>query len=75
LPRKNDGTALAKWRLVRTSILFLLAGLVLPQQAAFRSEVALVRIDVEVLHNGQPVEELTRDDFEITDNGAAIESR
>jgi hypothetical protein len=47
---------------VRTSVLFLLAGLVLPKQAAFRSEIALVRVDVEVMHNGQPVEELTKDD-------------
>jgi hypothetical protein len=30
-----------------------------------RSEVALVRVDVEVMHHGQPVEKLTKDDFEI----------
>lgn len=54
---------------MRASVLFVLAGVALPQQAAFRSEIALVRVDVEVMHNGQPVEELTKDDFEVTDNG------
>jgi VWFA-related protein len=54
---------------VRTSALVILAGLAVPQQAAFRSEIALVRVDVEVMHNGHPLEALTREDFEITDNG------
>jgi VWFA-related protein len=54
---------------VRTSALLLLAGLAMPQQPAFRSEIALVRLDVEVRHNGQPVEELPREDFEVFDNG------
>src|SRR5262245_2232364 len=54
---------------VRAFELLLFAGLALPQQATFRSEIALVRVDVEVMHNGQPVEELTQNDFEVTDNG------
>jgi VWFA-related protein len=54
---------------VRASAVLLLAGLALPHQATFRSEIALVRVDVEVLHNGQPVEQLTRDDFDVMDNG------
>src|SRR5690349_14933431 len=51
------------------STVVLLVGLALQQQATFRSEVAMVRVDAEVLHQGQPVEELTKDDFQVTDNG------
>ena len=53
---------------MRATVL-LLAGLALQQQATFRTEVAMVRVDAEVLHQGQPVEELTKEDFQVTDNG------
>jgi VWFA-related protein len=58
---------------VRTVELLLLFGLLLPSQASFRSEISLVRVDVEVMQNGQPVEQLTSADFEVTDNGDARE--
>jgi hypothetical protein len=53
--------------------LLLLFGLLLSPQATFRSEIALVRVDVEVMHNGQPVEALSRAHFEVTDNGEVRE--
>jgi hypothetical protein len=59
---------------VRIGLLFLF-GLLLSAQATFRSEIALVRVDVEVMHNGQLVKELSRADFEVTDNGDVREIR
>jgi VWFA-related protein len=53
--------------------ILLLAGLLVSQQATFRSGVAIVRVDAEVLHQGQPVEELTKEDFQVTDNGQPCE--
>lgn len=40
-----------------------------PQTPTFSSRVEAVRVDVLVTENGRPVRGLTRDDFEIRDNG------
>jgi Ca-activated chloride channel homolog len=39
------------------------------QQPTFRAGISLVRLDVAVLANGRPLQGLTREDFEIVDNG------
>src|SRR4051795_1601867 len=40
-----------------------------PPQPTFRTEANYVRVDVFPTRNGAPVADLTRDDFEILDNG------
>ena len=52
---------------MRGSIIFLLAGLAFAQNdSVFRATTQLVRIDVAAQDkNGQPVSDLTRDDFEL----------
>ncbi len=47
----------------------LLVTLLLQDQATFRSNVALVRVDAEVRTETGPVIDLRRDSFRITDNG------
>jgi hypothetical protein len=43
------------------------------QQATFRSQVTLVRLDVLVLNDGRPVAGLTSGDFDVFDNGVRQE--
>ena len=50
-------------------VALVLLGLLAHEQAAFRTGVALVRVDAEVTDRGQPVEDLVKEDFRITDNG------
>jgi len=60
---------------VRTPVLAALAVIsaatapVPRQQATFRSQVTLVRLDVLVVTNGRPVTGLTSSDFDVFDNG------
>jgi VWFA-related protein len=54
--------------MIWASLLFLL-GLPVHGQPTFRSEIALVHVDAEVMHNKQPVEALAKEDFQVTDEG------
>ena len=47
----------------------LLLPLLFQDQAVFRTDVALVRVDVEVRTAGGPVNDLRRDSFRVADNG------
>jgi len=44
-----------------------------PPQVTFRASVDLVRVDLLVVRDGRPVVGLTRDDFEVQDNGVGQE--
>lgn len=50
-------------------ILVFAAGLAQAQRPSFRSGVDAVRIDVQVIRDGHPVQGLTAADFELRDNG------
>ena len=39
------------------------------QQSTFKASVDLVKLDVSVLHGGQPIRGLTKADFTVDDNG------
>ena len=52
-----------------TRLALAIAGLVSFQQAAFRSGVDLVQVDVSVMRGRTPVAGLTIDNFTLTDNG------
>ncbi|MGE5360976.1 MAG: VWA domain-containing protein [Bacteroidales bacterium] len=42
-----------------------------PQQPTFRTAINFVRVDVYPMANGKPVADLTRDDFEVLEDGVA----
>ena len=54
----------------RRETLLLLSACAQAQDPRFRTGIALVRVDAEVIHNGRIVEGLTPDDFLLLDNGA-----
>lgn len=55
--------------MLRALLAPLLIGLLAQAQPAFRAGVSLVRVDAEVMQQGEPVEELAQADFSIADNG------
>jgi VWFA-related protein len=59
------GLVLAAW----------LAGTPLQEPPVFRAEVGVVRVEVSVTKDGQPVRGLTAGDFEVRDNGRSQEVR
>jgi len=50
--------------------LIAIAGLAWPQEAVFRSDVFVVKVDARVVSGGRPVAGLTKDDFRVLDNGS-----
>ncbi len=51
------------------ALVVLSVGIMQAPRPAFRSGVDAVRIDVQVIHDGRPVEGLTAEDFELRDSG------
>lgn len=56
-------------RVVALAVIMLSAAAVRAQQPVFRSNVDLVRLDLLVVRDGEPVTGLTANDFEVVDNG------
>src|SRR4029453_1938115 len=54
---------------ITPAIAVVLASIGHEQQPAFRAGIELVTVDVSVRERGRPVLGLTRDDFEVLDNG------